>query len=45
MTAHGIPTVTLGCGQMQIHTTSEYLDIAAFEKACDIALRLATETG
>ena len=45
MSAHGIPTVTLGCGQAQIHTTSEYLDIGAFEKACDIALRLATETG
>ena len=45
MSAHGIPTVTLGCGQNQIHTTSEYLDIAAFEKACDIALRLATDTG
>jgi tripeptide aminopeptidase len=44
MSAHGIPTVTLGCGQAQIHTTSEYLDIAVFEKACDIALRLATDT-
>jgi tripeptide aminopeptidase len=44
MTAHGIPTVTLGCGQMQIHTTSEYLDIDAFQKACRIALFLATET-
>ncbi len=43
MTANGIPTVTLGCGQMQIHTTSEYLDIAAFERACQIALVLATE--
>jgi tripeptide aminopeptidase len=43
MTAHGIPTVTLGCGQMQIHTTSEYLDIAAFRRACRIALYLATE--
>ncbi len=43
MTAHGIPTVTLGCGQSQIHTTSEYLDIAAFEKACSIALDLATQ--
>jgi tripeptide aminopeptidase len=42
MSAHGIPTVTLGCGQMQIHTTSETLDIQAFEKACQIALRLAT---
>jgi tripeptide aminopeptidase len=42
MTAHGIPTVTLGCGQMSIHTTSEYLDIAAFERACRIAMLLAT---
>lgn len=44
MTAHGIPTVTLGCGQMQIHTASELLDIPAFERACEIALRLATGT-
>jgi tripeptide aminopeptidase len=42
MTAHGIPTVTLGCGQSHIHTTSECLDIKAFESACEIALRLAT---
>jgi len=42
MTAHGIPTVTLGCGQMEPHTVSEKLDIAAFEKACRVALRLAT---
>ncbi|MGD9722045.1 MAG: M20/M25/M40 family metallo-hydrolase [Pirellulales bacterium] len=45
MTAHGIPTVTLGCGQMQIHTTGEMLDLAAFEHACQIALHLATELG
>jgi tripeptide aminopeptidase len=44
MTAHGIPTVTLGCGQMNIHTTSERLDLDAFEAACQIALRLATDT-
>jgi tripeptide aminopeptidase len=43
MTAHGIPTVTLGCGQMQIHTTSEFLDIGAFHHACQIALQLATD--
>jgi tripeptide aminopeptidase len=45
MTAHGIPTVTLGCGQMKIHTTSEYLDIPAFQQACRIALAVATEAG
>jgi tripeptide aminopeptidase len=42
MAAHGIPTVTLGCGQNDIHTTGEWLDVAAFEQACRIALRLAT---
>jgi tripeptide aminopeptidase len=39
---HGIPTVSLGCGQMSPHTASEALDIADFETACRIALRLAT---
>ncbi len=42
MSAHGIPTVTLGCGQANIHTTSERLDIAGFRTACRMALRLAT---
>jgi tripeptide aminopeptidase len=44
MAANGMPTVTLGCGQMNIHTTDERLDLAAFEQACRIALRLATGT-
>ena len=42
LTAHGIPTVTLGCGQRNIHTASEQLDIAEFQQARRIALRLAT---
>ena len=42
MAANGIPTVTLGCGQMEIHTTKEQLDLDAFENACTAALRLAT---
>lgn len=42
MTARGIPTVTLGCGQQNAHTVSERLDIAGFETACRVALRLAT---
>ena len=42
LNAHGIPTVTLGCGQMNVHTTSEMLDLAAFRDACRIALWLAT---
>jgi tripeptide aminopeptidase len=42
LTARGIPTVTLGCGQREIHTVREELDIAQFHKARRIALRLAT---
>lgn len=42
LTAHGLPTVTLGCGQAGIHTTDEVLHIDSFLQACDIALRLAT---
>ena len=43
MAANGVPTVTLGCGQMEIHTMNEKLDLAAFENACRVALRLATQ--
>jgi tripeptide aminopeptidase len=42
LTAHGIPTVTLGCGQRNIHTAAEELDIAEFQQSRRIALRLAT---
>jgi tripeptide aminopeptidase len=42
MTAHGLPTVTLGCGQLHQHTLAERLDVRRFERACRIALRLAT---
>jgi len=42
MAANGIPTVTLGCGQMNIHTTAEQLDLAVYEQACRAALILAT---
>jgi tripeptide aminopeptidase len=44
LTAHGIPTVTLGCGQQNIHTAREQLDTTEFQRARRIALRLATET-
>ncbi len=46
MTARGIPTVSLGCGQQAAHTTEERLDLAVFGQACRVALRLACrETG
>lgn len=41
---HGIPTVTLGCGQLNPHMVTEALDIAAFQNACRMGLRLATAT-
>ena len=43
LTAHGIPTVTLGCGQNNIHTVNEWLDLDEFHRARRIAVRLATE--
>jgi tripeptide aminopeptidase len=42
LSAHGIPTVTMGCGQMDVHTNKERLDIEQFRAACRVALRLAT---
>ena len=44
LTARGIPTVTLGCGQMNAHTVTEQLDLTEFRRACRVALRLATGT-
>jgi len=41
MTHRGIPTVTLGCGQVNPHTQQEYLVLPEFFQACRIALRLA----
>lgn len=42
MTARGIPTVTLGCGQLNQHTVDEQLSVPDYYQACRIALRLAT---
>jgi hypothetical protein len=42
--ARGIPTVTLGCGQLAGHAVAEQLDVAAFRHACQVAMRLATGT-
>jgi tripeptide aminopeptidase len=39
---HGVPTVTLGCGQIHPHTVHETLDLERFNQACRIALWLAT---
>jgi tripeptide aminopeptidase len=42
ISSHGIPAVTLGCGQVNPHMTTEELDIPQFEAACRIGLLLAT---
>ena len=42
MTAHGFPTVTLGCGQHDIHTVREWLSLPEYLTACRMALELAT---
>ncbi len=45
MTARGIPTVSLGCGQIKQHTVKEALDLHGFRQACQVAWLLATPRG
>ena len=42
MVRHGIPTVTFGAGQNEIHTVDEWVDLAEFEAGCRLAYELAT---
>jgi tripeptide aminopeptidase len=42
LSARGMPTVTLGAGQQEVHTVNERLDIAAFLQGCRVALALAS---
>ncbi len=39
---HGIPAVSLGCGQKNQHMTSEMLDIEQFYTACEVAIQVAS---
>lgn len=39
---HGIPTVTLGCGQRNVHTKEEWLHLPDFFAACQIARSVIT---
>ncbi len=39
---HGIPTVTFGAGQNEIHTINEWIDLKEFEAGCRLAVALAT---
>ena len=39
---HGIPTVTFGAGQNEVHTVDEWIDLREYDKACQLAYQLAT---
>ena len=40
--AHGIPAITMGVGQRQVHTADEWIDLADFAVACQLVVMLAT---
>jgi tripeptide aminopeptidase len=39
---HGIPTITIGAGQAEIHTIKEYVNLSEFEKGCRLGILMAT---
>ena len=39
---HGIPTITFGAGQHNIHSVGEYVDLAEYQEGCRMAIALAT---
>ncbi|AOF90998.1 M20/M25/M40 family metallo-hydrolase [Sinorhizobium sp. RAC02] len=39
---HGVPTITIGAGQAEIHTIKEYVNLSEFEKGCRLGILLAT---
>jgi tripeptide aminopeptidase len=39
---HGVPTVTIGAGQYEIHTVKEYVDLPEYAQGCRLAVLLAT---
>jgi tripeptide aminopeptidase len=42
MLKHGIPMVTFGAGQNDIHTVKEWVDLTEFEAGCNLAVAVAT---
>ncbi len=42
LSSRGLPTVTLGCGQQDVHTVKETLHIPSFLAACRVGVILAT---
>jgi tripeptide aminopeptidase len=42
---HGLPTVTFGAGQNEVHTVHEFVDLAEFANGCRLAVALAMSEG
>ncbi len=42
---YGVPTVTIGAGQHEIHTVKEWIDLDQFDDGCRLAVALATVEG
>lgn len=40
---HGIPTVTIGAGQREVHTVKEYVELDEYVTGCKIAVLAATQ--
>jgi tripeptide aminopeptidase len=43
LTRHGIPTLTFGAGQNNVHTVDEFVNLDDFLEGCRFALALATQ--
>ena len=42
MVRHGISTVTFGAGQNEPHTIDEWINLDEYDRACVLAVQLAT---
>src|SRR5215510_12846894 len=42
---HGLPTVTIGAGQYDVHTVKEYVHLPEFATGCRLAVAMATLEG
>jgi tripeptide aminopeptidase len=42
---HGLPTVTFGAGQYEVHTVKEYVHLPEFANGCRLAVAVATLEG
>jgi tripeptide aminopeptidase len=43
LTRHGVPTLTFGAGQHDVHTVEEYVELREFIEGCAFALALAAQ--